>query len=168
MAGAGAVRQAIAKRCFGRRSVGGVADLAAVGIARAAGARGADAFRGADRQQASDRLRSRAGADHCGPIAGIVRAQYPSLDRQRRGAAGARIIVARAPPGAGDTRPARVLARQLCRGPFRSARTLSAPSLAGGPRECAAHTPGQTAWNVRRVNTSVILFLKMAGSAGAV
>ena len=50
----------------------------ALGIARAAGARGADPFRGADRHPVGDRLRGRAGADDCGAAAGTVRAQHPS------------------------------------------------------------------------------------------
>jgi len=32
--------------------------------------------------QLGDRLRGGAGAHHCGPLAGVVRAQHPSLDRQ--------------------------------------------------------------------------------------
>ena len=111
---------------FGAGSVGCVDDTAAVGIAGAAGARSADAFRGADRHHARDRLRGRAGADDCGPPAGIVRAQHPSVDCQGSGAAGAGVAVAGTPAGAGDARPAGILARQLCRGAFRSARALSA------------------------------------------
>ena len=51
--------------------------------------------------------------------------------RRRPGAAGGRAAVARAPAGAGDARPAGLLARQLCGGEGRDARPLSAPSLAG-------------------------------------
>ena len=66
-----------------------------------------------------------------------------SVDRQGRGAAGAGTAVAGASPGAGDARPAGLLARQLCGGPLRSARPLSAASLAGGSGQRAADAPGQ-------------------------
>ena len=64
LAGAGAIRQDRAEGAFARRPLRRRDGAVAVGIARAAGARGADAFRGADRHHAGDRLRSRAGADH--------------------------------------------------------------------------------------------------------
>ena len=98
--------------------------------------------------QLADRLRGRAGADHCGPLAGIVRAQHPSLDCERRGAAGAGIAVAGAPAGAGDARSAGLLARQLCGGAFRPARALSAASLAGGSGQRDADPAGQAARDV--------------------
>ena len=97
---------------------------------------------------ACDRLRGRAGADDRGPVAGIVRAHHPSVDRERRGAAGAGIVVAGASPGAGDARSAGLLARQLCGRAFRSARALSAPSLAGGSGERDADPAGQAAGDV--------------------
>ena len=53
LAGARALRQDLAEGSFGRRSVGRADGAAAVGIARAAGARGADPFRGADRHAAA-------------------------------------------------------------------------------------------------------------------
>ena len=56
LAGAGALRQDLAEGAFGRRSLGRADGAVAVGVARAAGARGADAFRGADRHHARDRL----------------------------------------------------------------------------------------------------------------
>ena len=58
-----ALRQDLAEGAFGRRSLRRADGAAAVGVARAAGARSADAFRGADRHHARDRLRGRAGAD---------------------------------------------------------------------------------------------------------
>ena len=65
-------------------------------------------------------------SDHRGAAAGTVRAQHPSVGRQRRSAAGAGTAVARAPPGTGHARPAGFLARQLCRGALRPARPLPA------------------------------------------
>ena len=70
------------------------------------------------------------------------------IDRQRQGAAGAGTAVAGAASGAGDARSARLLARQLRRGPLRYARPLSAPSLAGRSRQRAADPPGQAARDV--------------------
>src|ERR1700676_3495344 len=179
MAGAGALRQDFAEGIFGRRPVGRADDVAALGIARTAGARGADAFRGADRHPARHRLRGRAGTDHCGPLAGTFWAQHPPVDCERRDAAGAGAVVAGAPPGAGDARPAGFLARQLCGGAFRPARALSAPSLAGGSRKRNADPPGETAGNLipvrslaplfaergeesPTINASLILFVKIA------
>ena len=52
-------------------------------------------------------------------------------------------------PGAGDARPAGLLARQLCRGALRPARALSEASLAGGSGERDADPAGQAAGNVR-------------------
>ena len=72
----------------------------------------------------------------------------PSVDCQRRGAAGAGTAVAGAPAGPGDARPAGLLARQLCGGSRRSARALSAASLAGGSGERDADPAGQAAGNV--------------------
>ena len=72
------------------------------------------------------------------------------VDRQGRGAAGARTAVAGAAAGAGDARSAGFLARQLCRRPLRPARPLSPASLAGGPGQRAADAAGQAARNVRR------------------
>ena len=127
---------------------------------------------------------------------------HPSIAKRRR-AAGAGAVVAGAAPGAGDARSARLLARQLCRGPFRSARPLSPPPLAGRPRQRRADPPGQAARDVKGhssarardergahstvhgvvfaifvaprlpagkwpVNTSLILFAKMAAFPGAV
>ena len=68
-----------------------------------------------------------------------------SVDRAGQGAAGGRIAVAGAPAGAGDARSAGLLARQLCRRARRSARPLSAPSLAGRSGQRAADAPGQAA-----------------------
>ena len=124
LAGADPPRQDFREGFVCRRAVGGADDAAAMGIARAAGARGADPFRGADRHHAGDRLRGRAGADHRGQIAGTVRVDHASVDCERRGAAGAGIVVAGAPAGAGDARPAGLLARQLRSGSLRSARPL--------------------------------------------
>ena len=64
--------------------------------------------------------------------------RHPS-DRRRQGAAGGRAAVAGAPAGAGDARPAGLLARLLRGGEGRDARPLSAPSLAG--RSAAARRP---------------------------
>jgi len=108
-----------------------------------------NAFRGADRKRARDRLRGRAGADHRGAAAGIVRSQHPSLDRRRQGAAGAGIAVAGAAPGAGDARSSRLLARQLRRGPFRPARPLPPSSLAGRSRQRSADPARQAARDVK-------------------
>ena len=84
-------------------------------------------------------------------LAGIVRAHHPPLGRQRRGAAGAGTAVARAPPGAGDARPAGFLARQLCCGAFRPARPLSAASLAGGSGERDADAKGEAEGDVNSI-----------------
>ena len=130
----------------------------ALGIAREARARGADPFRGADWHHARDRLRGRAGADHRRAPAGVVRAQYPSLDCQGQDSAGAGAVVARAAAGAGDARPAGLLARQLCRRPLRPARPLSPPSLAGGPCDRAADPPGQAARNLGAIAEDAIVF----------
>ena len=115
-----------------RRSFGRADGAAAVGIARAARARSADAFRGADRhaccRSTTKPSRGRRIAIRVQELFGL---NTPSLDRRRRGAAGAGIAVAGAPAGAGDARPAGLLARQLCGGERRHARPLSAPSLAG-------------------------------------
>ena len=99
----------------------------------------------------------------------------PSVDCQRRGAAGAGIVVAGASPGAGDARSAGLLARHLCRRALRSARALSAASLAGGSGERDADPPGQAAGDVSTtaimppaVNASLILFAETAASATAV
>jgi hypothetical protein len=73
----------------------------------------------------------------------------PSVDCQRRGAAGAGVAVAGAPAGAGDARPAGFLARQLCRGALRFARAISAASLAGGSGKRDADAPRQAAGNVK-------------------
>ena len=70
------------------------------------------------------------------------------VDRQGRGAAGAGIAVAGAAPGAGDARPAGLLARQLCGRALRPARPLSAPSLAGRSGQRAADAAGQAARDV--------------------
>ncbi len=72
----------------------------------------------------------------------------PSVDGERRGAAGAGTIVAGAPAGAGDARPAGLLARQLCGRALRSARALSPASLAGGSGQCDADPARQAAGNV--------------------
>src|SRR5258708_17135193 len=106
MADAGAVRQDVAEGVFLRRPVGCADGAAALGIARAAGARSANAFRGADRHPAGDRLRGGAGTDHCRQIAGTVRAQHPSVDCKERVAPGAETALALAPAGAAYARPA--------------------------------------------------------------
>ena len=149
LAGADPPRQDFGEGFVCRRAVGGADDAAAMGIARAAGARGADPFRGADRHHACDRLRGRAGADHRGQIAGTVRVDHASVDCERHGAAGAGIVVAGAPAGPGDARPAGLLARQLRRGSLRSARTLPQASLAGRSGARDADAAGEAAGNVR-------------------
>ena len=78
---------------------------------------------------------------------------HPSIAKGS-GAAGAGIAVAGTPAGAGDARPAGILARQLCRGAFRSARALSATSLAGGPGQRDADPARQAAGNM--ISLSVI------------
>ena len=65
------------------------------------------------------------------------------------GAAGDRIAVAGASSGAGDARPAGLLARQLRSGEGGDARPLSATSLAGRSRQCDADPARQTPGNVR-------------------
>ena len=60
------------------------------------------------------------------------------------------LLVARAPPGAGDARPPQLLARQLRRRPRRPARPLSPPSLARGPALRPGHPPGEAARAVRQ------------------
>ena len=69
------------------------------------------------------------------------------VDREGQGAAGAGIVVAGASTRTGDARSAGFLARQLCGRALRSARTLSAASLAGrsGHRACrpAGSSPGE-------------------------
>src|ERR1700742_2792131 len=154
MAGAGSLRQDFAQGHFIGRSIGCLDDAVALGIAGAAGARGADAFRGADRHFARDRLRGRAGTDDCRPLTGIVRAQPPSVDRERQNAAYAGITVSGAPSGAGNARPAGVLAWQLRGGAIRSARALSPASLAGGSGECDAAPPCEAARNLISVQFS--------------
>ena len=64
------------------------------------------------------------------PRAGAVRPRPSSRHCRRTGAAGGRAVVAGAPAGAGDARPAGLLARQLCRGQSRDEGPLSPPSLA--------------------------------------
>ena len=71
-----------------------------------------------------------------------------SVDRGRARAAGGRVAVAGAPAGAGDARPARVLARQLCGGAQRDARPLSAPPLAGRSAGRAGDAARQAAQEV--------------------
>ena len=56
---------------------------------------------------------------------------HASVHRGRAHPAGDRTAVAGAPAGAGDARPAGLLARFLCGGAHRDARALSAPSVAG-------------------------------------
>ena len=65
--------------------------------------------------------------------------------RRRQGAAGGRTAFAGAPAGAGDARPAGLLARLLRGGEGRDARPLSAPSLAGRSAQRARHAPRQAA-----------------------
>ena len=149
------LQQDRAARVVGRRIVGGADGSVALGIARAAGAGGADACRGADRDHAGDRLRGRTGTDDCGALAGIVRPQHPSVDCQGRGAAGAGTAVAGASPGAGDARPAGLLARQLCGGSLRSARALSPAFLARGSGQCHADATGQAARHLMRAPCTV-------------
>ncbi len=74
--------------------------------------------------------------------------EHPSVDRERRGAAGAGTAVPGAPAGAGDARSAGFLARQLCGGALRSARALSATPLAGRPGERDPDPAREAAWNV--------------------
>ena len=69
----------------------------------------------------------------------------PSVDRAGARAAGCGVVVAGAPAGAGHARPARVLAWQLRRRARRSARSLSAPSLARRSRHRRANPPRQAA-----------------------
>ena len=77
--------------------------------------RSADAFRRAVRLVGADRLRGRGGAEARDPRAGAVRPRPPSDHRRRPGAAGGRAAVAGAPAGAGDARPAGLLARLAMR-----------------------------------------------------
>ncbi len=98
-------------------------------------------FRGADRLARADRLCRRRRTENRHPAAGTVRARPPSHDRRRQNPARHRALVAGAPAGADDARPARLLARQLRRGARRHARPLSAASVArrsgGGQRDQA-------------------------------
>src|SRR4029079_6331354 len=144
------------------------------GFTRAVGAGSTDPFRGTDRHHVGDRLRGRTRPEHRRAAAGTVRARQPSVDCERRGAAGARTVVAGAAAGAGDARSARLLAWQLCRRAVRPARPLPPAPLAGGSGQRRPDAAGQTARNLNtaavhaRVNTSLILFAKMAASAGVV
>ena len=79
------------------------------------------------------------------PGAGTVRPRSPSGDCRRQSSAGHRIAVAGASSGADHARSARLLARQLCRGPHRHARTLSEASLARRSDRGAADAAGKTA-----------------------
>ena len=72
---------------------------------------------------------------------------HPSIAKGR-GAAGAGAVVAGAPPGAGDPRPAGVLARQLRGRAFRPARAVSTASLARRSRQCRADKAGEAAGDV--------------------
>ncbi len=100
--------------------------------------------------QCADRLRSRSRTHHRDPGAGIVRPRPSSDDCGRTGAAGDRTAVARAPAGAGDERPAGLLGRQLCRSEGRDARAVSAASVAGRSRQCAADATGEAGRDITR------------------
>src|SRR5262249_18811269 len=80
--------------------------------------------------------------------AGTVRARPPSHDRGRTGAAGGGVALARATAGAGNTRPAGLLARQLRGGQSGDEGPLSAPSLAGRSARGAGDPPRQAARDV--------------------
>ena len=134
--GDGVARACARRQDRARRTLG--ADELAARAARSAALepappprrRGADPFRRAVRLVGADRLRGGGRAEAFDPRAGAVRPRPPSDHRRRPGAAGGRAAVARAPAGAGDARPARLLARQLRRGQSRDEGPLSAPSLA--------------------------------------
>ena len=91
------------------------------------------------------------GPDHPGPSAGIVRPHRPSLDRERRRAAGAGVVVTGASSSAGNARFAGLLARLICGGALRFARALSPTSLAGRSGERDADPPREAS---RHINTS--------------
>src|SRR5262249_1409552 len=79
-----------------------------------------------------------------------------SEHRPQQGAACRRAVVAGAPAGAGDARPAGILARLLRRGEDRDARPLSAPSLAGRPVARPGYAPGQAARDLGRAHKVAI------------
>ena len=79
-------------------------------------------------------------------VCGAVRRRPPSHDRRRTRTARGRAALAGAPAGAGDARPCRFLARQLCRSQSRDEGPLSAPSLAGRSARRRCHAARQAAF----------------------
>ena len=74
--------------------------------------------------------------------------EQPSDDRRRQNSAADRAFVAGASAGADDARPARLLARQLCRGARRDARPLSETSVARRSDRRAADAARQAAQDI--------------------
>ena len=105
--------------------------------------RGADPFRRAVRLARADRLRGRGGAEALDPGAGAVRPRPPSGHRRRPRAARDRAAVAGAPAGAGDARPAGLLARQLCGREGRDERPLPRHPWPDDPLSAPADPPRQ-------------------------
>src|SRR5215211_5483804 len=83
--------------------------------APAARRRGSGRLQRAVRLASTDRLRGPGWAETVDPRPGTVRPQPSSDGCRRAGAVGARAAVPGAAPGAGHTRPAGLLARQLRR-----------------------------------------------------
>src|SRR6185312_2164495 len=69
--------------------------------------------------------------------------------RRRHDSAAHRTSVTRAPPGADHTRPARILARQLCGGARRDARPLSETSVARRAHRRRADPARQTPQHIK-------------------